>query len=709
MTSSELGTAMEGQVAQVGLEFETGLSNAILSEVEHEPGAMPLLQYALRELWNRRRGRQLCYDEYNKIERVKKAIATTATNFFEQLAEYEQHHVRYIFEQLIHIDEDFNLLMNGKQEAKDTRRRVTLNQLVTKKYDLNQTKTLLAKLANVRLVITNGDKPKVFHSNDDLIIIAGSEVEVEVAHEALIIHWDQLKNWISESRPRLKLQQQLRPRVKHWREIQNDGVLLRSIEGLPTLKKYLDDVPDVFNQDEKEFIQASYDLPHRKPSFYFVLMTAFSVATAVSIIRILGIMQPLELAAYDQMMRLKPSEEKDHRILVVGVSESDIQSKVSGTGVGQGTVRDFPLQKLLMNLQKHKPRVIALDMPRDRQSDLPALGNELNRDNLIGICISAYENEHRKNVQDVRVKPTFEIEKNRVEEHIGFSNFFETPIIPVRIQPLIETKPDPVCIAKQSFSYAIANLYLKNEKNYNKKEVRVVNGDYIVNLQWGDIQIPELTGLAGGYQGDPSKNTLYKILLNYRSYQGDPSKFANKVSLQDILDNKVSKEEIENKIIMIGIDSENSGDYISTPYGIISGPIVHSQMASQIVSLALDKRPLIWWWSVWIDIGWIGVWSSVGGITIWRIREPVQWIIIDGVSVMILTGTCWVVFACQAGWIPLVPPIFALSITSMVLAGETFNLRQDKTKSWIYRFESLRFIPIKRLRNIFRKYFIKSK
>jgi hypothetical protein len=61
------------------------LSNAILAEVEQEPGIMPLLQYALQLLYERRRGNWLCHEESQAIGGVKKAIATIADQVYKTL------------------------------------------------------------------------------------------------------------------------------------------------------------------------------------------------------------------------------------------------------------------------------------------------------------------------------------------------------------------------------------------------------------------------------------------------------------------------------------------------------------------------------------------------------------------------------------------------------------------------------------------------
>jgi CHASE2 domain-containing sensor protein len=666
MASTELGKAMKMQANQVLLEFETGLSNAILSEVEGEPGAMPLLQYALRELWNRRRGRWLCYDEYEAIGGVQQAISNTADQFYHDLLTNEQQQTRHIFEQLTRIDEDFESL-NQDDRPKDTSRRVTLDQLVTESSDLDQTRNLVAKLANERLVITKAN-------------------EVEVAHEALIRHWQLLQGWLTDSRPRLKFQQQLRLRINQWQASQDDGELLRGTL-LQTATTYLNGSPDAFSQAEKAFIQASQELPRRKLKLSSVLKTSFAVVVVVAVVRILGIIKPLELAAYEQLMRLKPSETQDNRILVIGINEKDIQKQITGLGEGQGTVREVELQNLLKNLQQHRPKVIALDIFRDLPSINPKLIDQLKKDNLIGICRAPDQGSQG----DIKPPPEIHIERT------GFGNFIETPTTPTRTQPLRTSLSNQDCPAQYSFSFAIARLYLSLLDPQHNKAIRTQD------VQLGQILIPQLTGFALGNQGKPFGRGISKTLLNYRAPNGDPKNFARKYSLEDALNNKIPRDQIENKIVVIGIDSDSAvgGDYIATPYGQMSGPIVQAQMVSQLVSAALDKRPLIWWWPVWADMLWIGIWASVGGLIVWRFRQPMQWVI-GGVSLASLTGTYYIIFIWQSGWLPLIHPVCALVGTAGVVAFKTFKLRQGSSRSRINGAKNPGLITVGSLATLFR-------
>ena len=75
--------------------------------------------------------------------------------------------------------------------------------------------------------------------------------------------------------------------------------------------------------------------------------------------RYLGVFQPLELAVFDLMMRLRSMEEPDPRLLIVEITEEDIQS------LQQWPISDKTLAKILVSLQKHQPKVIGLDIYRD--------------------------------------------------------------------------------------------------------------------------------------------------------------------------------------------------------------------------------------------------------------------------------------------------------------------------------------------------------
>ncbi|MBW4624416.1 MAG: CHAT domain-containing protein [Brasilonema octagenarum HA4186-MV1] len=203
MNTAELRKAIDEQAAKVkvgvGLRFEVDLLNKILDHLEGEPGAMPLLQHALLELWKRRHGRWLLWQEYRNTGGVQKSIAKTADDFYNKLSSEEKDLARHIFVSLTRLDE--NAVQGEKR--RDTRQHVELKRLISADSDADIIKNLVNRLADERLVITSFNE-------------ATKEEEVEVAHEALIRYWLRLSSWLDEDRGSLLLRQRIEQEAREW-------------------------------------------------------------------------------------------------------------------------------------------------------------------------------------------------------------------------------------------------------------------------------------------------------------------------------------------------------------------------------------------------------------------------------------------------------------------------------------------------------------
>ncbi|MEG4871451.1 nSTAND1 domain-containing NTPase, partial [Microcoleus sp. F10-B6] len=252
MEPSELGIAMKRQADTAGLEFEEGLNNAILAEVEQERGRMPLLQYALQHIWERRWGRWLCYEEYEDLGGVNKAIATSADAFYRGLSSNdERERVKNIFVRLTRLDEN----VQPGTKRRNTRRRVKLEELVPMGEDLNQTKELVKRLADegIRLVVTSQD-------------LATGAQEVEVAHEALIQHWNTLQEWLEKDRTNLQLREKISQAALEWNQHlgkEEESYLVHRGEPLEQAKA-LSIQSWFFNQLEANYVIACVELRDRQ-------------------------------------------------------------------------------------------------------------------------------------------------------------------------------------------------------------------------------------------------------------------------------------------------------------------------------------------------------------------------------------------------------------------------------------------------------------
>ncbi|BAY91237.1 MULTISPECIES: nSTAND1 domain-containing NTPase [unclassified Tolypothrix] len=249
MDNAELRKAMEMQAAKVGLRFEAGLSNTILDEVKDEPGAMPLLQHALLELWKRRHGRWLQAFEYEAIGGVKMAIAQTADDVYNTLSPPEQAQVKNIFIRLTRLDDS---ALQG-EKRRDTRRRVWLDELVPAGGTVAMIKELVNRLAGegARLVVTSVDG-------------STKREEVEVAHEALIRYWPRLLNWLDENRTNLQLRETIRQGALDWEKQEKDDNYLVHRGGRLDDAQVLAKQAGFLNQVEADYVNACIQLRLRQ-------------------------------------------------------------------------------------------------------------------------------------------------------------------------------------------------------------------------------------------------------------------------------------------------------------------------------------------------------------------------------------------------------------------------------------------------------------
>ena len=223
MRSDELRRAIEGPARAAGLRLEAGLVDAMVTDVEGEPGALPLLSHALYESWLRRDGRVLTTAGYRAAGGVRGAIAQSAEAVFLACSPEEQALMRRMFLRLTELGE----------ATEDTRRRVPLADLPPG--------PLLEQLTAARLLVVGDDS-------------------AEIAHEALIREWPRLRGWLAEDRDALRTLRQLTTAARSWDETgRNDADLYRG----PRLAAALE-LPGDLSRVEREFLDASRDAQARE-------------------------------------------------------------------------------------------------------------------------------------------------------------------------------------------------------------------------------------------------------------------------------------------------------------------------------------------------------------------------------------------------------------------------------------------------------------
>ncbi|MCC5609529.1 CHASE2 domain-containing protein [Nostoc sp. CHAB 5834] len=393
-----------------------------------------------------------------------------------------------------------------------------------------------------------------------------------------------------------------------------------------------------------------------------------SVMLTISVlgVRQMGALQTWELQAYDQLMRSRPQEKQDPRLLIVTVTEEDFQ--LPEQKERRGSLSELALARLLEKLVQFQPKAIGLDIYHDQPSQRKqaSLATRLKTDDkLFAICKVQELTKDRPGISPPLGVPL---------ERQGFSDIVPDPDRVLRrhllaMQPANVTSP---CTARYALNAQLAFHYLQ-AKGISAK---YTDGD----LQLGKIVFKRLQPHKGGYQQADTRG--YQILLNYRSFQGSPGEIAPKVTLTDVLRDKVNPEQVKDRIVLIGTIAQSFRDYSPTPYMTrqgfseeIPGVILQAQMVSQLVSAVMDGRPLISVLPVWGEVLWVWSWSVVGGafavvgaVAIACCDRSRLYLILAGGGVLgVLYIFCLILFY-QGIWVPLVPSALVLVATGGTVA-----------------------------------------
>jgi CHASE2 domain-containing sensor protein len=402
-----------------------------------------------------------------------------------------------------------------------------------------------------------------------------------------------------------------------------------------------------------------------KPKQLWPILIASVVMTGLTLgLRYLGTMQTGELQAFDTLMRLRPIEKPDSRLLIVTVTEADVNAQAQSSS--RGSLSDASLTKLLDKLTPSQPIAIGLDIYRDYpvSKAYPVLAAKLQNEDssIVGVCKVS-----EPKTGDIGVKPPPEIPLDR----IGFSDVIQDPDLVVRRHLLSFTPPvSDACQTNYGLSVQLALRYLAAQG---------INLEFTPQEAWklGKLTIPLLEAHHGGYQQNDT--VAHQIMLNYRATP-TPSDFVATVTMAEVLAGKVPPAQIKDRIILIGTTAQSFHDSILTPYNTpeggrqsIPGVILQGQMVSQLLSATLDGRPLIHSWHLVQDAFWIWGWAIGSGCLVIWLHRPLFVALGIGLEIAILMGSCFVLL--QMGyWVPFLPTTISIFGAASILYLFKFNM-----------------------------------
>jgi WD40 repeat protein len=246
LSPAELEQAISRPAQRVGAVVAPELVAEMVEEVATRPGALPLLQYALTELFDERKGRAITLADYRARGGLRGALARRADAVYEQLDAPGQAAARQIFLRLVTLGEG----------GEDTRRRALVRELRTENSEQPMHSAQSSVLSSFQVLTAFSNARLLTFDHDPL----SREPTVEVAHEALIRSWGRLRSWIDGGREELRLQRALASAAAEWRSSQRDASFLARGARLGqflTLAPANGAATLVLNADEQAFLEAS--------------------------------------------------------------------------------------------------------------------------------------------------------------------------------------------------------------------------------------------------------------------------------------------------------------------------------------------------------------------------------------------------------------------------------------------------------------------
>ncbi len=391
-----------------------------------------------------------------------------------------------------------------------------------------------------------------------------------------------------------------------------------------------------------------------------VLIITPSVSGLIIVGTQAGFFRLLEWAIFDQFVLLRTAEPIEQRIAIVTIGESDINY------VRKWPMSDRIMARMIRHIKAQQPRAIGIDIYRDLpvepgHQELVELFKET--PNLIGI--------EKVGGEPIAPPPVLK----ELEQVAAADLVLDADGKVRRSLILVGNKKGEF---REGLGTKIALMYLEKE-GINLSLLDADNKIYAL----GKAVFVPLAGNEGVYHQRDMGG--YQILLNYR---GELNRFPN-LSLKDVLENRIPEGLMRDRIVFIGATAPSLNDLFQTPYTsklfgisqLTPGVVIHANIASQILSAAIEGRPLLRAWnqplnSLWI-IFWSGCSATLGSMYLRR-RWAVVGIFIAGGSIVIISYLAFL----SGWWIPALAPLLSVVTSAIISIGYVLlkNLRLSYRK-----------------------------
>ncbi len=379
------------------------------------------------------------------------------------------------------------------------------------------------------------------------------------------------------------------------------------------------------------------------------LLLCAAVCLAVLGLRQAGRLQPLELELHDRFLAFTaPPHHRDPRILLVTVSEADIQAQSTWP------LPDGTLARLLSNLQKHEPRAIGLDIYRD--IPVPPGGEALE-----GVFV---QNRNIVTVRKLRDRFSPGVPAPYMVTDPGLTGFNDLLADPDGVARRGLLYLDDGREVTPAFSLLLAQLYLQHEGIL--PEADPARPEW---LRLGRRSFVPLEADDGPYVGADVGG--YQFLLDFSSIV---SGFSS-ISLGEALAGSFPPDLVRGRVVLIGSWAESTKDLFLAPVTLdrtgsrmMSGVELHASVVSQLVDAALTGRRGLSFFGAGGEALWICAWGLLGCGLGTRARSLGWFVLWNGAALGALFCGSLLLFV-KGIWVPVAPPAMAESATATLLTA----------------------------------------
>lgn len=371
----------------------------------------------------------------------------------------------------------------------------------------------------------------------------------------------------------------------------SDSPTLKQLTSVKRLRQYLSTQPSL------------WQLRHRRATHKIrlngsLLLLNLFVILVMILLRTVGSFEMGELATFDAAMRRASQSQVDPRLVILEISEDDIERY-------RWPLSDRKLAEVLAALQVHTPRVIGLDLYRNVAV---GEGQDLLNDQLAAENLIAIENIATSLTPSANVPP----------ERLGFND-----VVIDRDQVLRRH----LLFAKTQRGETAYSLGLRVALKYLEPEDIGLEAapSHPDGIRLGESLLVPLSSSAGGYHHIDDSG--YQIFLNYSARPGQ----VQRLSIGELLDEEFDPQLLRDRIVLIGSTAPSLRDLFATPFSAMEtdshhvkmpGVEVHGQMVQQLLGLAFgQQRP----WRVFpttIELLWGWSWIILVMALVWRLRRP---------------------------------------------------------------------------------------